>query len=164
MELYVTQLIEDLEAAKQPVEPYIAGEEESIEDIFDEVDQYVSGESTSKICDLIGFIPEQFPPSYRLTTNQMRRIFFAMDQLLDSYNIDTNLPNKLPIKRKYELVRNELTEEVFVSKHGFIQLEYCNYDVESCPFGKKYCDCKEFMFDNEKMADSEPLGDDELPF
>lgn len=164
MELYVTQLIEDLEAAIQPDEPYVPGEEQSMDDLFDEVDEYVSGEKHVKICELIGFLPEQFPPSNRLNTNQLRRIFFALDQLLDSYNIDTNLPNKLPIKRKYELVTNELTEEIFASKQGFTTLKYCNYDVETCPFGKKYCDCKAFMFDNEKWTDSNSLGNDELPF
>jgi hypothetical protein len=164
MELYVTQLIEDLEAAQQPVEPYVPGEEQLMEGLFDEVEDYVSGEKHVKICELIGFLPEQFPPSNRLNTNQLKRVFFALDQLLDSYNIDTNLPNKLPIKRKYELVTNELTEEVFASKHGFTHLEYCNYDVETCPFGKKYCDCKDFMFDNEKTTNADPLEDDELPF
>lgn len=164
MELYVTQLIEDLEAAKQPDMPYVPDGEESIEDHFEEVDQYISGEKHIKICELIGFLPEQFPPSNRLNANQLKRIFFALDQLLDSYNIDTNLPNKLPSKLKYELVTKDLTEEVFASKHGFTTLEYCNNDVETCPFGKKYCNCKDFVFDNEKAIDSNPLGDDELPF
>jgi hypothetical protein len=164
MELYVTQLIEDLEAAKQPEEPYVPGEEQEIEDLFEEVDQYVSGEKHTKICDLIGFMPEQFPPSNMLNNSQMNRVFYALDQLLDTYNIDTNLPNKLPIKLKYDLVRNELTEEVFASKFGFIHLEYCDYNEETCPFGKKYCDCKNFMQDSNKMADYKPSEDDELPF
>jgi hypothetical protein len=166
MDLYVSQLLEDLQAAHQQIDD-VEDEEiivETIEDMLAESELFVSGENHIEIYKLIGFFKEQFPPSNRLTPKQAKSIINALVELLLSYNISADLPAKLPLKFTYKLLINELSSEVFISKYGMNHLEFCNYDVESCPLGKKYCDCKDFVFDEPDMIATDNNEDLELPF
>jgi hypothetical protein len=166
MDLYVSQLLEDLQAAHRQLDETDDEEfiEETIEDMLAESELFVSGENHIEIYKLIGFFKEQFPPSNRITSKQAKSIINALVDLLLSYNISADLPPKLPIKFTYKLLINELNSEVFISKYGMNHIEYCNYDVESCPLGKKYCQCKDYVFEKPDMTETDNNEDLELPF
>lgn len=167
MELYVSQLIEDLQAAHQQEDDENDLKEETIEDMLEESELFVSGKNHIEVYKLIGFIPEQFPPVYQLSLPQIRKILVALTDLLWSYNIDTNFPEKLPTKLKYELLTEEMYKEVFIGKHGITSLDYCDLEIKSCPFGKKYCDCRlvQEEIDNSPPRNNDEIDDEfELPF
>jgi hypothetical protein len=90
-------------------------------------------------------------------------------QMLNSWNIDIYLPEKLPVDIAYELLIGTLEKEVFITndEYSHIGIELCSYDVETCPFGTDYCTCKENIqiWENEaKSNDDLEINDDELPF
>ena len=173
MEQYICQLLEDLLAAhrrKEDEKPeFFLNEEEKqekgIEAFFEEIDRYVSGDHDQLVKDVIGMIPEQFPPVGQLDASQQSRVSAAYQDLLWSWNIATDLPDALPEAKKYELLMTTLDKRVFIGESGINHLEFCQYDVESCPLGSEYCTCKDFdqINDEDDMDNFEP-SDGELPF
>lgn len=164
MDLYISQLVEDLKAAHN-VEEEEEDKEITVYDMIDEAELYFSGKNHIEIYKLIGFIPEQFPPVFLLNLKQIRQVLVALTDLLWSYNIDTNFPPKLPDKLKYDLLTEEMYNDIYVDKNGITGLDYCEFDVKTCPFGKKYCECKWVQYE---IDNAPPRNDDdedcELPF
>ena len=164
MEQYITQLIEDLLNAQRAESQELEEEEEfDIEAHFAEVDRYVSGEGEEPIGDILGFEEVQFPPTEKLNNEQMQRISEAFAQCLFSWNITAEIPQNVPIILKYSLLISTLKKQVFIQSTGFIHLEFCEYDVETCPFGAEFCQCKDFENDFDDMDNFE-LKDGDLPF
>jgi hypothetical protein len=167
MDLYISQLVEDLYDAHQIEEEYDEENEETIIDIFEEAILFASGENHIEIYKLIGFIPEQFPPTLLLNLKQIRKVLKALTDLLWSYNIDTNFPPKLPDRLKYELLTEEMYKEIFVDKGGIMGLDYCEFVTETCPFGKKYCECKNINLELDEPPfpnDKSGIDDTDYPF
>lgn len=162
MEKYIAQLIEDLLAAQRiEIEP----KNNVIEDIeahFADIERYVSGDYDQRISDVIGFYEEQFPPIERLNHTQMKAVADAYEQLLNSYGIALDLPNELPIEKRYQLVISTISREVYIGDSGCITLEFCHYDPTDCPLGEEYCRCKDLDFDDEMGDINYPEKD--LPF
>ncbi len=172
MEQYISQLLEDMLAAQQPLDEEnqvlddddLDDDEDDMEAHFAEVERYLSGEGREKIGDLIGFYPAQFPPVERLNESQMKRISAGFKALMQSHNVAFSLPENLPAALEYRLLSSSLDRDVYVpidGSSGTDYIEFCSYDVESCPFGQEFCQCKDFEFDD--INDFEP-NDDEIPF
>ncbi len=164
MEKYVSQLIEDILDAQRIEDEALEEEKEfDIEDHFAEVERYISGEGEEQLGDILGFKKIQFPPVERLNDEQMQSISEAFVQCLFSWNITAEIPENIPISLKYNLLVSTLEKKVFMQISGFIHLEFCHYDVETCPFGLEFCQCKDFENDFDDM-DTIELKDGELPF
>jgi len=142
MQTYITQLIEDLSAAKN-------GEfnmnqtpmHESFEDYIAEVERYLSGEGEQFIKDILDIQEEYFPPVNRLTDEQLNAVSDAYLDCLYSWNICIDMPDNLPASLKYTLLIGTLKQKVIVMDSGITHLELCHYDSECCPFGKEFCRC-----------------------
>jgi hypothetical protein len=164
MEQYITQLIEDLLNAQRAENEEIEEEKEfDIEAHFAEVDRYISGEGEEPLGEILGFEEVQFPPIEKLNELQMQRISEAFVECLFSWNITAEIPEEAPISLKYSLLVSTLKKQVFIQNSGFIHLEFCHYDVETCPFGMEFCQCKDFENDFDDM-DNFKYKDGELPF
>ena len=92
----------------------------------------------------------QFPPSERLSFEQMNQVANAMDRLLFSFNIRTSLPNVLPAALVYQTFVNILEEEVMLMDFGMVTMEFCSYEYQQCPWGLTYCTCTEFLDEEEQ--------------
>ena len=116
MQLYISQLLEDLKATHKVEESSekveFLDENESIEAHFAEIERYLSGEYNQRISDVLGLFAEQFPPIERLTEVQMEEVVKEMKALLLSWRISTDLPENLPVAKAYELLVGALDEEV----------------------------------------------------
>jgi hypothetical protein len=164
MEQYINQLIEDIQNAQRPESEHVEEEKEfDIEAHFAEVDRFVSGEGEEPLGEILGFEEIQFPPIEKLNDNQMQRISEAFVECLFSWNITAEIPEEAPISLRYSLLVSTLKKQVYIQNSGFIHLEFCQYDVETCPFGNEFCQCKDFDIDFDDM-DSFEYKDGELPF
>lgn len=142
MQTYITQLIEDLTAAKSK-ENSINRKliEEDFEAHIVELERYMNGEGKQRIRKIIGKKKEAFPPADRLTDEQLNAVSEALLDCLYSWNICIDMPEQLPASLKYTLLVYALKYKVVVVSSGFIHLELCNYNSESCPFGIEFCRC-----------------------
>jgi hypothetical protein len=148
MQRYIDQLIEDLKAAHKVIEPKSKSweddeDDDEMQDFFADVDNYVSGDHDQVIAVALALIPEQFPPFEMLTTAQMLQVSDALADLLASWNISVDMPEKLPIEKAYPLMVSVLEKKTYFSEYGNTVMELCNYDSASCPFGIEYCRCKD---------------------
>jgi len=142
MQTYITKLIEDLTAAQnKEVHTNQNTTTESFEDYIAEVERYLSGEGEQPIRDVIGIQEECFPPTNRLTTEQLNAVSDAYLECLESWSICIDIPEKLPAALQYNLLVGTLKQKVIVMDSGVTHLELCNYDSESCPFGLEFCRC-----------------------
>lgn len=164
MERYITQLIEDLLARHkpdaEPSAPSSFNEPVDSDDLFEDVERFLSGGYEQRIGDVLDLIPEQFPPVDQLTPDQLFRLVQTYQHLLFSWNISTDLPEGFPASAAYPLLVSTLDREVYLADDGFVTIEFCTYDSPTCPYAAT-CRCEE---DYEEMKDFiQPEGDD-LPF
>ncbi len=181
LEAYVTLFVEELNEAIQKSdnideldeldkEPLPLTNESIIDNalaIIEEEERYASGKNIKIIGEIVGFIPEQFPPSEKLTAGQMKRIADAYEALLLSHEIDPDFPEKLPTKLRYEILSQTLAMEINLRENENTVIELCNYEPLWCPFGYKYCQCKiadEESLQNNKNGNNEEMANDDLPF
>jgi hypothetical protein len=111
-----------------------------------------------------GLTEEEFPPSERLTDNQLELMADEFEQLWAAYSFEPDFPEGLPAKRRYELMLDYLDYQCSHWPGGWVHhFEFCDYEPENCPFGSEFCKCKDFVYDdfdvNQIVKD-----DDSLPF
>ncbi len=150
---YIQQLIEDISAAKREQSPPFYNDEKgslftSIDDTdlnshFEEVENYLNFDAERSVTfgNTIGLSNSQFPPMELLSKKQMQSLYHHFDDLLLSYNITTDIPEKLSIKKKYSLIITILDESIFLTEMGMVGWEFCVYNIEECQFGGKHCYC-----------------------
>lgn len=165
MQLYISQLIEDIAAASRSensIKPVV--QEDSFEAHIAEVERFISGEGYEPLRSILGLEEIQFPPVERLTDQQMESVVFAFKNCLFSWNVSAELPENIPVSLQYTLLVSTLSKNICVQDTGFIHLEFCNYCPEECPFGEEYCECKKFDFSQDDDINYNNLKTDELPF
>ena len=91
-----------------------------------------------------GFEQEQFPPADRLTDADIELLVSAVCRLWAAYNFTPVFPDNIPGRVLYPLLLKRMEEPTFVMTRGNIGVEFCEYEVEHCPFGEQWCRCKEF--------------------
>ena len=164
MDRYITQFIEDLQARhKPPIEPSppVFGNEFDPDDLFEDVERYMSGTYEQRIGEVLDLFSEQFPPVHLLTPQHMLQLVQAYHDLLFSCNISTGLPEGLSIHTVYQLLVSTLDREVYLSEDGFVTIEFCTYDCTTCPY-TEVCKCDE-EYEEMKKFKKRGLSDD-LPF
>jgi len=164
MQKYIDQLLEDMIAVyRQPVEEKPADKPFSIEQHFEEVERWLASEPTYTFAEHCGLKPEQFPQVEHLTDEQLQSIYKAYQQLLYSWNLDADIPESLPLRRAYPILISTLDHKVEIVNDGFIIIEFCSYDVPSCPFAE-HCRCEEFQTESDEMTRNPEEENDEMPF
>lgn len=169
MQSYINHLLSDIAEAcreEQP-EPYssIAPENdvEAIERYFEEVERWLDSEPAHDFSYYSGLQKEQFPPAEKLTDEQMEALSHAFERLLFTWNIGVEMPDKLPISRKYSLMISVLERKVAIVENGFEMIEFCSYDPPTCPFNE-WCTCKELDLKEQRDDDAEGVDPDTFPF
>ncbi len=163
MERYITQLIEDLQARHKPDAepmPHSLRDDDDLDDLFGEVERFLSGGHEQRIGDVLDLIPEQFPPVDQLSPEHLLSLVQAYHHLLFTWNICTDLPEDLPHSTAYLLLVSTLDREVYLADDGFVTIEFCTYDSPTCPFAE-VCRCDE---EYEEMKDFIRSEGDDLPF
>ncbi len=109
-----------------------------------------------------GLQKEEFPPSEKLTNEQLEFMATEFEQLWAAYSFFPDFPEGLPAKHRYELMRDYLDHPTQHWPGGWQHhFEFCDYDPEHCPFGIEFCRCKDF---DDELPEIIPKKDGELPF
>lgn len=161
MQKYLNQLIEDMHLAatrvplsKIPEGTFDADYMEELEEMEDEPMSF-----------WFGLEKEQFPSSDRLTTYQLELMAGELEKLWTAFSFEPDFPERLPAKRRYELMRDYLEHKCTYWPGGWIHhFEFCNYEPENCPFGNEFCRCKDFEYDDSLDTDISVSSSDDLPF
>jgi hypothetical protein len=181
MQTYITQLLSDLEASQNnqpekvdykllyPNHPAASPEYEGYMDYMIEWEKAPRW----RFDDLFGIKSEVFPPVDKLTVEQMTALTDGILQLWASFNIGAViLDDKIPVETVYRVLVNYWkTETVRYVSEGTLNIEFCHYDENDCPWGYDFCTCKDFTDDDLDMTirDNSDLNTvnfdgDDLPF
>ena len=169
MQSYINHLLADITEAcrEQQPEAYSAATGENdldaIERYFEEVERWLENEPEHDFSYYSGLQIEQFPPAEQLTNEQMEAVSLAFEKLLFTWNIGVEMPEKLPVSRKYALLVSVLEKKVAIVENGFETIEFCSYDPPSCPFDE-WCTCKELGLKDQYDDDMEDVNPDNNPF
>ena len=146
MEAYVTHLLSDIQEAQRAVQPMPMLNYLFPEVPDDELDEYESDPQYTfgYYC---GLQQEQFPAAHLLNSLQLERICAAFSKMMSTWNLDTDIPDDVPLTKKYELLVSTLDIKTEISNNNLHTFELCSYDPPSCPLGE-YCTCKEFLNDD----------------
>jgi hypothetical protein len=148
MEAYITYLLADiLEAERQgqPAPPSIYPE--VVEDYADDAERWLENDPVYTFGYYCGLSPEQFPPAHLLSTLQMEKLCDAFSKMMFTWNLDTDIPDDVPVSKRYELLVSTLAIKTDINNSILTTFELCSYDPPSCPMGE-YCTCKEFLTDD----------------
>ncbi len=162
MEKYLKYLLADITAASENI-PVL---------IFDDPDEempFISLEEEEKTArreplgERIGVKQEWFPPVQRLNEEQISGILEAMANCLDAYGFIPHFPTGLPLRRQYEVLVAYLGREVPILSYNPWQIDFCDYEPRTCPFGDSYCQCKVYEQWLSKLEnDDGPLDEENI--
>ena len=141
MEKYLNYLLTDIAAAAANV-PILTYEGSDEGPSFIPLDEEERMARREILGDWIGLRQELFPPANRLSDEQIARLLEAVSQCLDVYNFIPHFPAGFPARRRYEVLVAQLGKEVPILMHNAWQIDFCDYEPRSCPFGESFCQCK----------------------
>lgn len=145
MKRYVAQLKGDLNVAKNAVDELKEHYEilDTLTPAQDEEEFLVSAKEES-LAEIIGFDKILFPPANRLTKNQTEVLFKHLNELIEAHSFYLDLPQMLDTCIKYTLVLSILNDQFEIYIDGLTVIDFCDYDLNTCPFGTEHCLCKEY--------------------
>jgi hypothetical protein len=158
MQNYLTHLISDMHqaAARVPKSKIPEG-------IFDPDYMMELEESAEKtMSQWFGLEKEQFPPSEKLTNEQLVLMAAGFEKLWQAYSFEPGFPDGLPAKIRYDLMRDYLDYSTQHWPGGWVHhFEFCDYDPKNCPFGSEFCWCedvdKDYLIYHQENPDDLPL-------
>lgn len=145
MQSYIQHLLQDIAeaTAESPYEvPYDGPDPNTFEAHIWEVERYLHDDPDTTLGQHLGLDRVQFPDEKQLTEEQCAAVFKALEQAYFSYGVTLEIPEGIPLRICYRTAVDALERAVFVSRHGFVGIEYCHYDFDGyCPFGVERCPC-----------------------
>ena len=162
MEKYLNYLLTDIAAAAANV-PILTYEGSDEGPSFIPLDEEERMARREILGDWIGLRQELFPPANRLSDEQIARLLEAVSQCLDVYNFIPHFPAGFPARRRFEVLVAQLGKEVPILMHNAWQIDFCDYEPRSCPFGESFCQCKVYeqwlthIDDDGELPDEETL-------
>lgn len=143
MEKYVSQLIEDIIAAKNNVPQEIAA---TVSSENTDPLAYIAeweNEQTPQMFELFGLEKVQFPPAERLSKGQLQALIDAMLDLWAAFNFYPEKHENLPLELYYTVIVNSLDEYYGYETGEPNLIDFCSYNYELCQLGE-FCHCLEF--------------------
>jgi hypothetical protein len=171
MQSYINHLLSDISEAcreEQPEAYSFASPDndmEAMERYFEEVERWLNSDPEHDFSYYCGLQKEQFPPPEKLTGEQMESVIQALKKLLFSWNIGVDLPEQLPVCKKYTLMVGILERKVAIVDSGFETIEFCTCDPPSCPLNE-WCSCREIWYkqQDDDEDDVKNFDPNALPF
>ena len=148
MEAYIIHLLSDILEAKRPAQSalnYVYPE--IAEDSPEEYERWPENDPPYTFGYYCGLEREQFPPAHLLSASQLERLCAAFSKMMFTWNLDTDIPDDVPLVKRYQLLVSTLDIKTEINNNSFITFDLCSYDPPSCPMGE-YCTCKAFLTDD----------------
>ncbi len=83
-----------------------------------------------------------FPPPEQLSLKDMKKVCKAFRKMMFSWNLDIDLPEKLPLPIAYKMMIDTLNTKTTIVNCGTIGFNFCTGYAPDCIF-KEYCPCLE---------------------
>jgi len=169
MDTYLLQLTEQMrDSAQNLPDPNVMSEfdEESLpEELkpFAYAERYIHGKA-KKISTITSIPSESFAPSEQLTETQISFLYDEMKRLLNAYCFYAEFPKGLPVDIKYRLLREKWKDKAVYTGEGITGFEFCDYEPKRCPFPEKFCECKDFDFNEDDLDMGNADDPNEIPF
>lgn len=141
MDNYIKQLIETINKSTNKHDSKLAHEEPDYINEF--ADQYLNG-IPEKISKLTGIEKYQFPPSKKLSQEQIKNVLFSIEKLLLSYNLEFIFPENVTCDVKYDFIVKKWDSKHIHCEDGTVQIETCKFDDDNCPFPEHCTICENF--------------------
>jgi hypothetical protein len=144
MNKYIQQLLSDIKKAEKNVSFPFIEKELSLHD-------WVSAEAeeasapTRNLCEWTAITSEMLPPSAMLNTREIQLVLKALMQMLSAYNCHFVLQTEVPEELQYEIIRQNLNQEVKVKQWHMHFFDICKpgTSANSCQLGD-HCECAFF--------------------
>jgi hypothetical protein len=174
MEHYLSQLIEDLQAAATkplPIPDYKALHPDHPALEYEGLEHIVAWENAkySPIVELFGIPYEAFPPVEKLTEAQVERLVEAIFEFFHTRQVEVSVPDTDPPKHLvYRALCNHWKNGTFAllpqNKDSWRYVNLCSYNTELCFWGEAHCECIGLYDEDIKKYNNKPTDDSELPF
>lgn len=99
-----------------------------------------------RLCDLFNLSPGIFPPSERLTKEQVTALLMAIEALWRAWSVDWDCPPRLTARRRYIIMVERMEQEPVRYNHEFgATINFCDRRADGiCPFSDhNQCWCDE---------------------
>ena len=160
---YIPHLLTDIAAAHRAEIP----EEkppQTMEEHFEEIDRWVSGEEPEHTFGYYcGLSSENFPPAEQLTDEEMILLRRAFEEMMFTWNQGIDLPEKLPAAFAYKMVVDLLNMKTTIVNSGNMSFDFCTGYAPGCVF-KEYCPCLRIWNEEEDSDRDIDLKEGEFPF
>ena len=144
MQSYINYLLEDICKACRPQESVSpTATTQTFEEHIAEVEAWLENKPEKTFGSYCGLDRTQFPPAEQLTSPQMESVCKAFKDLLFSWNLGADIPEKVPLAKTYSLLIGILDKEILIVTSGFYYFDFCTGNDEGCELGE-YCPCKTF--------------------
>lgn len=147
MPSYLTHLLADIRDAHRAESSKKKSEPDSLEKHFRDIDRWVSGDAEHTLEYYCGLEAEAFPPPDQLREEEVREICDVFTSMLNSWGFFVDLPNELPLQRKYELMVGLLDHECTPVNSGMFVFDFCTGYAPGCEL-KEFCRCLEIWKEN----------------
>ena len=143
MQRYIQHLIQDMhKAAKNlPAKPHY-----DIPPYAEGIEYVIEWENAEPrpMHEWFGIDKSNFPSADKLSAEQLKLMVEEIIKLWHAYNFDAVLPENLPTQIAYKVLVDYFDKPVAWISEGTINIEFCDYETENCPFPEEYCMCKDF--------------------
>jgi hypothetical protein len=156
MQKYVTQLLEDLAAAKGNLPPkpnvrVLYPDHPALDFGLDYIAEWECAPSV-RMNDLFGIDAVVFPDANKLSDEQLSQLIEAILELWATFHFEAVIPDETPLNLVYSaLVKKWREDPVQYVSEGVSGLEFCHYEPTECPWGMEHCSCKDFDDDDFDM-------------
>ncbi len=136
MQKHVDQLLTDIRQAKEK-----APEKPVFSDNYKEYEaQMLALEDAPETTyeKLTGLSYEQFPPSNTLNEVQLTDLINSITETLKAYDIWIELPEGVPLAKRYNLIRELFTEKINYMPGFSNHIDFCSGTCEGCKI-ENYC-------------------------
>lgn len=140
MHPYISHLLSDIAAAHR-TEFQEEKFEQSLEEQFEEIERWVSGEDEEHTFGYYcGLKSEDFPPPHQLSDKEMKMVLKAFEEMMHSWNQEIDLPKKIPAAFAYQLIVDCLNKTTAIVNSGSMSFDFCTGYAPGCEL-KEYCPC-----------------------
>ena len=146
MQRYLAHLLADLEVATRNAPAASTYRFRHPFDEDDEQDAPAYQARYLRLCELFGLSPGIFPPSERLTKDQLTAVLTAIEVLWRAWRVDWECPPRLTARRRYTVMVDRMEQDTVRYNHEYgASLNFCDRRSEGgCPFSDhSQCWCDE---------------------
>lgn len=158
MHPYIPHLIADIKTAHRKEIQEEENIPQSLEEHLEEIEAWVRGDEPEHTFGYhCGLKSEDFPPPEQLTEKEMKLIRNEFERMMYTWNVDIDLPEKLPVDFAYKMIVDTLDTKIMIVTSGSTGFDFCSGNAPDCIF-KEFCPCLE-SWNNPMVIDTSSTPD-----